>query len=320
MKTYQYGKFSGKYDGSRNLNIFKILKWKFFGQAKISGDNDTIRPLPLIHTPEKLLRKDDFICWLSHASFLIQLGGKRILMDPVFGDIPFYRRQIRVPYTVEELGRIDYLLISHTHYDHFDTKSIKMIEPGRPKAVLPLHMSSILHKEAPSLSISELDWYESYEDDGLSITLVPAKHWGRRGLFDKNRALWGGYIIQGNGKCIYFAGDTATGDHFEEIGKRFDIDYALLPIGAYKPEFIMKHNHLNPQEAFEAFGQLKEKKMIPMHYGTYKLTDEPLDEPLRWMQEIAAKHPGRVCFLKAGEVLDLSARDYHRSRSQEKHL
>ena len=305
MKRYEQGKFTGKYDSSTNVNLFKILKWKFFGRSDSSVEGKAVRPLQLVHTPEKLRQEEDFICWLSHASFLIQLGGKRILIDPVFGDIPFYKRQIRAPYSVEELGKIDYLLISHVHYDHFDTRSLKMIEAKGPKAVLPLHMSPVLHKAAPSLDASELDWYENYEEEGLNITLVPAKHWGRRGLFDKNRALWGGYVLRCNGKCLYFAGDTAAGEHFEEIGRRFDIDYALLPIGAYKPEFIMKHNHLNPQEAFEAFEQLKAKKMIPMHYGTYRLTDEPLDEPLQWMQKIAAEHPGKVCFLKAGEVLTL---------------
>ncbi len=302
MKKYEQGKFTGKYDSSTHVNLFKILKWKFFGKADSSVKEKAVRPLQLVHTPEKLRQEEDFICWLSHASFLIQLGGKRILIDPVFGDIPFYKRQIRAPYSVEELGKIDYLLISHVHYDHFDIRSLKMIEAKEPKAVLPLHMSPVLHKAAPSLAARELDWYESVEEEGLTITLLPAKHWGRRGLFDKNRALWGGYVLRCNGKCLYFAGDTAAGDHFEEIGRRFDIDYALLPIGAYKPEFIMKHNHLNPKEAFEAFEELKAKRMIPMHYGTYKLTDEPLDEPLAWMQKIAAEHPGKICFLKAGEV------------------
>ena len=301
MKVYRNGKFTGVYDSSTHMNLFKILKWKLFSKDR-TPFKQTTPPKP-VHMPEKLMQKEDFICWLSHASFLVQLGRKRILIDPVFGDIPFYTRQIPFPYHAEELGKIDFLLISHVHYDHLDILSIKAIESEKPKALLPLYMTSLIHRHVPSLQTVELDWYESFEEEGLKITLVPAKHWGRRGLFDKNRTLWGGYILQHKGITIYFAGDTAKGDHFSEIGKRFDIDFALLPIGAYKPEFIMKHNHLNPQEAYDAFEQLGAKWMIPMHYGSYKLTDEPLDEPLQWMEQIAAEHPGRIRILKVGEVM-----------------
>jgi L-ascorbate metabolism protein UlaG (beta-lactamase superfamily) len=254
---------------------------------------------------EKLSSKKDFICWLSHASFLIQLGEKRILIDPVFGDIPFYKRSIKTPYPVEALGKIDYLLISHVHYDHFDKKSIQAIASKTSKAIVPLYLSKILHKTAPMLECKELDWYESYDDGDIQITFVPAKHWGRRGIFDKNTVLWGGYVLSYKGKHIYFSGDTASGDHFEEIGKYFSIDYALLPIGAYKPEFIMKHNHMNPQEALEALKQLGAKKMIPMHYGTFKLTDEPLDEPLSWIKTIDKENKNKIKIVKVGEVLEV---------------
>ena len=303
MKTYHKGRFAGRYDSSTEVNLLKILKWKLFERGeKRSG---SIVPLPVHAVPEQLSQKEDFICWLSHAGFLIQLGGKRILLDPVFGDIPFYRRQTASPYSAAELGQVDYLLVSHVHYDHFDTASIQSLVSKNPKAILPLHMSKVLHQTAPSLKCEELDWYESYEEDGLKITLVPARHWGRRGLFDKNRVLWGGYVLSYGGKNIYFAGDTAPGAHFKEIGSRFDIDWALLPIGAYKPVFIMKHNHMNPQEAFEAFGQLKAKKMVPMHYGTFNLTDEPLDEPLQWIEKIVKENPGEIVVLKGGEVCDV---------------
>jgi L-ascorbate metabolism protein UlaG (beta-lactamase superfamily) len=303
MKTDHKGKFGGQYDSSANINLFHILKWKLFKNKKFSLRPRPMTPLTLKQDTEKLTQEEDFICWLSHASFLIQLGGKRILIDPVFGHIPFYNRLIKAPYEVEDLGKIDYLLISHTHYDHFDKASIRALDIMQPNAVLPLKMSPLIQKIAPRISSTELDWYESYEDRGLSITLVPARHWGRRGLFDKNRVLWGGYILTYRGKSIYFAGDSASGAHFEEIGQRYDIDIALLPIGAYKPEFIMKENHLNPQEAFDAFKQLKSKKMIPMHYGTFDLADEHLDEPLKWIQKIAEDHPGEILFLKPGEIL-----------------
>jgi L-ascorbate metabolism protein UlaG (beta-lactamase superfamily) len=305
MKTYAKGKFSGEYDTSTNVNLRHILKWKLFEHApKIWQKQTEVKALELQCEAEKLSQEKDFICWLSHAGFLIQLGGKRFLLDPVFANIPFYKRQISVPYSVDELGDIDYLLLSHVHYDHFDKKSIKALATRSLKAILPLKMSKILHQTS-DMETEELDWYECYDDEDVQITLVPAKHWGRRGLFDKNEVLWGGYVLTYQGKSIYFAGDTAVGEHFKEIGQRFNIEYALLPIGAYKPEFIMKYNHLNPQEAFEAFKQLQAKIMIPMHYGTFKLTDEPMDEPLKWIKEIDKENPNKIKILKVGEVLSV---------------
>ena len=304
MKNYIKGKFSGRYDSSTEVNFFHILKWKLLNNPSLSWKKKkSITPLEVQIQTEKLSQKEDFICWLSHASFLIQLGGKRILIDPVFGNLPFYRRQIEAPYHRDALGKIDYLLISHVHYDHFDRKSLHAIALQTAKAVLPLHMSKVLHKSVPNLETEELDWYETYDDGTIQISFVPARHWGRRGIFDKNAVLWGGYVLTCKDKNIYFSGDSAAGDHFTEIGKHFAIDYALLPIGDYKPEFIMKHNHLNPQEAFEAAQQLKAKKMIPMHYGTFKLTDEPLDEALEWIRTIDRKNPNKINILKVGEVL-----------------
>jgi L-ascorbate metabolism protein UlaG (beta-lactamase superfamily) len=305
MKTYHRGQFGGAYDSSTNINLWHILRWKIFKYPKFSLSSRPVIPLAVKSNVEELTRREDFICWLSHASFLIQLGEKRILIDPVFGDIPFYKRQIRAPYSVNNLGKIDYLLISHTHYDHFDKASIRAVEAMQPTAIVPLKMPKLIHKIAPNISSKELDWYESYQDEDLTITLVPARHWGRRSVFDKNRVLWGGYLITYKDKNIYFAGDSASGSHFEEIGQRYKIDIALLPIGAYKPEYIMKENHLNPKEAFDAFTQLQAKRMIPMHYGTFDLTDEPLDEPLQWIQEIDKKHPDKISFLNVGEVLKL---------------
>lgn len=305
MKTYQRGKFGGVLDSSQNINLFHILRWKIFQNAQFSLSSRRVTPLHVEPDHERLEQKEDFICWLSHASFLIQLGGKRILVDPVFGHIPFYKRQINAPYSVEELGKIDYVLISHTHYDHCDKASIRALKALYLKAVIPLNMSKVIQKIAPNIGLHELDWYESFQDEELTITFVPARHWGRRGLFDKNSVLWGGYILTYKDKNIYFAGDTASGAHFEEIGQRYKIDIALLPIGGYMPEFIMKHNHLNPQEAFNAFKDLKAKQMIPMHYGTFKLSDEPLDEPLQWMKQIATKQPDEISFLKVGEIFML---------------
>ena len=305
MKHYIKGRFGGILDSSKEVNLWHIFRWKVLQAPWKTIKHPETIPLKVNREADKLTQSEDFICWLSHASFLIQLGGKRILIDPVFGNIPFYKRQIDFPYGVEELGNVDYLLISHAHYDHFDKPSIQAIASKSPKAIIPLKMSTLVHKIAPQVSTQELDWYQDFEIDDLTITLVPARHWSRRGVLDTNRILWGGYIIRYKDKTIYFAGDTASGTHFTEIGQRYDIDFALLPIGAYKPEFVMKANHLNPQEAYEAFKQLQAKTMVPMHYGTFKLSDEPLDEPLQWMQQIEERENETFCMLSTGEVFTL---------------
>ena len=303
MAAYRNGRFCGALDSSKEVNLWDIFQWKVLqAPSRLWKRPKAIRPLESVNQIRRLTQSGDFICWLSHASFLIQLGGKRILIDPVFGNLPFYKRQIEFPYPAPTLGKIDYLLVSHAHYDHLDIPSIRAVAPHHSKAILPSGMSRLLRKVNPSIETTELHWYEEFNHEGLTITLVPARHWSRRGVFDTNRSLWGGYLLSYNGKTIYFAGDTAEGTHFEEIGSRYDIDIALLPIGAYDPVSIMRANHLNPQQAYDAFKQLRAKKMIPMHYGTFKLSDEPLDEPLMWMKEIQQKHLEDIVILRSGEV------------------
>ena len=292
-------RFSGIHDTSKEVTLTDVMKWKL--STLFSFSEDVPYSLPVVR--RDLSQKGDFICWLSHASFLVSLGGKRILIDPVFGNIPFYKRYTPFPYAVEELLPVDYLLVSHTHYDHFDVPSLKALaKKSNFTAVLPLCMGALLSKKVAQRAVYELDWYEIYEAEGLKITLVPAKHWGRRGAFDTNTVLWGGYILEYAGKTIYFAGDTAYGSHFKEIGERFRIDVALLPIGAYEPSHIMKHNHLDPDEAYLAFADLGAKEMIPMHYGTFKLTDEPMAEPLQRIGKISSMKKGKICCLDVGEI------------------
>jgi len=289
-------RYTNSLDSSKETTLFDILKWKLFYSTKSQKE---MSKLEVVDSSNLLRAKSDFICWLSHASFLIQLDGKRFLIDPVFGDIPLYKRYNPSPYDVEDLGKIDYLLLSHTHYDHFDIPSLKKILPQKPKLIIPLGMDRYIKRLDKNADMVLLDWYQSFKIDSLIIDFVPAKHWGRRGIFDTNQSLWGGFIIKGK-QSIYFAGDTAYAEHFQEIGDRYSIDYALLPIGAYRPTFFMKHHHLNPEEAYQAFLELKAKKMIPMHYGTFKLSDESINEPKQWIEKMNRE---QIEILSSGEVL-----------------
>ena len=299
------GRFGGALDASRGTTLFKVMLWQLSKIPKLFTPKPRSRPLDIVHEPQQLHTEKDFICWLGHASFLIQLDGKRLLCDPVFGNIPFYKRHTPAPYRADELPGVDYVLISHAHYDHCDAATLKAVEHFNPTAVVPLNSADVVAKAAPTLTCKELGWYESYETGGLRITLVPSMHMSRRTPFDNNTRLWGGYIIESGTRCIYFGGDTGYGPHFKEIGKRFDIDYALLPISSYAPAFVMKYTHLNPEEAYQAFTELGAKTMIPMHYGTFDLSDEPMGEPLEWMEKIAAEHSGEIQFVTTGNVLFL---------------
>lgn len=285
-------RFTNRFDSSKATTFWDILTWKW---GKKSPRDTKPSQVQFQNDASFLETDDDFICWLSHAGFLIQLSGKRFLIDPVFGDIPFYKRRIAFPYPPELLGQIDYILISHTHYDHMDMPSIKQILPHRPQFILPLGMESYIRKLDRQATVITLDWYQTHTiDEELKIHLVPAKHWGRRTPFDTNQALWGGFIIESSHHSIYFAGDTAYDHHFKAIGERYALDYALLPIGAYNPDFIMKHHHLNPDEAYQAFQDLNAATMIPMHYGTFKLTDEPINEPEAWLDRLQEQYGEKI--------------------------
>jgi L-ascorbate metabolism protein UlaG (beta-lactamase superfamily) len=168
------------------------------------------------------------------------------------------------------------------------------------EALVPLNNGEYFEKKG--IKVQEAGWYQKYQiNHEVEVYLMPAKHWNRRGLFDFNKTLWGSFIIRYKGTTIYFAGDTSMGDHFEEIARLFpDIDYCLLPVGAYKPESIMKEAHLSPQEAYKAFHLLAGKTFIPMHFGTYDLGDEPLGEPKRVLEAYADNN---IKIVKVGEVV-----------------
>ena len=305
MIAYEGKRFVGDYDTSKHIAFRDILRWKLLHSPFVEKSDDTYRPPDIVRDTAGLRSDEDFICWLTHASFLIQLEGKRFLIDPVFGDIPFYKRRLQAPYDADTLGRIDYLLVSHVHYDHLDIPSIRRIAAYNPHAVVPERMSTLLRKAGIERT-TECAWYESFSDEKIRITLLPAKHWGRRGPFDKNKVLWGAYLIESPRCKIFFCGDSAMGEHFAEIGARFAIDYALMPIGAYEPAYIMKHNHLDPEQALHAAVQLGAKRTVPMHYGTFKLSDEPLQEPLQRFVRYAEEIGVDTLVLKPGEVFVLS--------------
>jgi L-ascorbate metabolism protein UlaG (beta-lactamase superfamily) len=241
------------------------------------------------------------LTFVGHASVLIQLDGLSILVDPVLSEKigGVIRRELPPGLSFEEMPRLDAVLVSHSHYDHLDLPTLERlgarVHGGRG-------LSRYLSRSG--LECLEMGWGESERLSGVRLSFVPAQHWSRRGLGDTNRALWGGFVLEGSSATVYHAGDSGYFEGFVEIGRRFAIDAALLPIGAYDPAWFMSPQHMNPEEALRAFSDLRAKTFFAMHFGTFRLADEPLDEPPERLRSEALRlglEPGRVRILAVGE-------------------
>jgi L-ascorbate metabolism protein UlaG (beta-lactamase superfamily) len=228
----------------------------------------------------------DAILWLGHASFLIRLGNKLMITDPILGSPSFLmKRYSKLPIDINRLINIDYILISHDHRDHVDKRSLQIICKQNPKAIVftGLSLAPLLAPMVKPCNVIEAGWYQQYlpKHHAIQITYLPARHWGRRNLNDTNKRLWGSFMISNEQKQIYYGADSGYDKHFKNIGNMFpDIDVALLGIGAYKPEWFMEQSHTSPLKALMAANDLGCKHMIPMHYNTFDLSDEFMHEPL----------------------------------------
>lgn len=240
-------------------------------------------PAPAVAPDLNLIRSNGLegqLTWIGHASFLGALGGRRFLIDPVFSDHAgmLYRRSGVPGLRPDHLPPIDVMMVTHNHYDHLDTAAVRALADG-VTVVAPAGLGEWFERQGRR-QIEELGWWDSIEVGGLRVTMVPARHWSRRQIFDTNRSWWGGYVVEAGGQRVYHAGDTASFDGFAEIARRFpELDAAMLPIGGYEPAWFMEHYHLNPEQAGRAFVELGARRLVPMHWGAFQLTDEPLAEP-----------------------------------------
>ena len=239
------------------------------------------------------------LTWIGHASFLIQFDGLNMLIDPNFANWLFLLKRLKRPgLRFRDLPPIDLVLLTHAHFDHFHKPTLRKL--SSPKiGVMPWGCGS-LARTLGFTRIVELKWWESFGSGEWRVTLVPARHWGARTLRDHQRG-WGGFVIEYRGRRVYHAGDTAYFDGFPEIGERMRPELALLPIGAYHPESF-RQVHMGPEEAVQAFGQLGASWLVPMHYGTFKLSFEDLDEPERRLRRAveAARLTRRLRVLEEG--------------------
>jgi N-acyl-phosphatidylethanolamine-hydrolysing phospholipase D len=229
------------------------------------------------------------ITWIGHAAFLIQLSGRNVLIDPHFSGraspVQFAgpKRIVPLPIDIPELPRIDVVLVSHNHYDHLDLASVRRLAAlpgGSPLFLVPLGLKGWFAEQGIA-RVEELDWWQSRADGPLGLTLVPAQHWSKRTLWDTNRSLWGGWVIDDGGHRIIHTGDLGYSQDARDIGERLGpFDLALIPIGAYAPRWFMKTMHVDVPEAVQVRADLRAARAIGMHWGTFEaLTDEPMDEP-----------------------------------------
>lgn len=225
------------------------------------------------------------VTWLGHSSFLCQSAQVNLLVDPIFSDycspvpIPTLKRHCPPPLAMGELPRIDLILLSHTHYDHLDLPSLRRMGRDVPLVVPQGHAGWLARRGFRD--VRELAWWQTCEvSRGLRITATPAQHFTARTPWDRNRGHWCGWFLQGSGTALWHAGDTAWFPGLAEISQRCGSpDFAMIPIGAYQPRRVMKSVHMNPEEAVQVFRDLGCRRAVAMHWGTFRLTDEPLGEP-----------------------------------------
>jgi L-ascorbate metabolism protein UlaG (beta-lactamase superfamily) len=237
----------------------------------------------------------------------VQIGGQSVMIDPNFARWLFVLKRLRRPgVRVRDLPAIDLVLVTHAHFDHLHRPSLRAIVQNNlrmrgsaPAVVIPSHVTDLVSDLGFS-EIIELDWWNASRHGNLSVTHVPSRHWGARILRDSHRG-YGGYVLQAGKHSVYHAGDTAYFAGFREIGRRLSPELALLPIGAYNPP-TFRNVHTNPADATHAFLDLKSRWMVPMHYGTFRLSHEPVEEPLQLLEKEAraAGIEDRVVVLEEG--------------------
>ena len=272
-----------------------LLKWKLGGNSfEEEKENDTAR-LEVKDPREFLSASQDGILWLGHASFYIRTNGVSILIDPIFGKPPVVTRFVDVPSPLEHIKQVDYVLLSHDHRDHMDETTLRAIAEKFPNAkfLAGLRSDDVLNEwKTPTNPVGTAGWFQQFAlaDERIKVFFLPVRHWSRRGLFDTNWRLWGGYIIQSDNATIYFGGDSGYGRHYREMAGLFPrIDYFLIGIGAYEPRWFMEPVHNNPSDAVKAFVDSGARYLVPMHYGTFDLSDEPPSQPLRQLKEEAGR-------------------------------
>jgi len=301
------------------------FKWSFrvFNEKKKNLD----MTVPQEHVVEKTkvlsdlerFKDEDYVGWIGHATFLIKLGNTTIITDPVFsknaGPLIFGPKRFTEPaLNLNEIPKTDLFLLTHNHYDHQDISTIRRYPYKDSKVLVPLKLGKYFSRYRFK-DVNEMDWYEEIKvNNDLKVTFLPAVHWSKRSLTDTNKTLWGNFLIEYKDKKIFFACDTGVGNIYKELGNKFGpIDLTLINIGAYNFYPMMPYKdksayHTNPEEALSIAQDLKSKKIIGMHWGTFVLSLEPIMEPPVRFKDNAEKYGFKkedAIVFKIGEINSL---------------
>jgi L-ascorbate metabolism protein UlaG (beta-lactamase superfamily) len=309
--------FPKHFDGTRYFNpdapqarsFLDVLKWKLTSRRepapRFVSDVEPSKPPPCVEG------NDLRVTLINHSTLLLQQGGVHILTDPIWSRraSPFTwigpRRRREAGVRWADLPRIDVVLVSHNHYDHLDLATLgRLAERGQSQFIVPAGLARLLRSRNIG-PLHELDWGDSLPLAGTTIHSVPAQHFSARGVFDRNRTLWCGYVIEAADRLIYFAGDTAFGSHFARIRERFGSPrLALLPIGAYEPRWVMSPVHMAPDEAVRAHEILGSMTSIAIHHGTFQMADDGIETPRRLLAACAPRDSFLV--LENGQAVTLT--------------
>ena len=297
-------------DGMKNeKSLSEVLKWSW---SREEPKKEFIKTNENINL-NSLKDREHYALWIGHSTFLINNGDLTILTDPIFSEraspLNFAgpKRLIKPVIKIKDLPEVDVITISHNHYDHLDINSLRKIQKKFPnvKILVPKGDLKLLRNYNLNNGFEFL-WWEEITFDNTKFIFTPAQHWSARGLRDRNKSLWGSWFIKNEDKNIFHAGDTGYSEDFIEIRNRLGaVDFAMIPIGAYDPQWFMSYSHVNPEEALNIAKDLDAKKSIGMHWGTFILTDEPVLEPRERLNKITNQTNINFYTVTPGNIIEM---------------
>ena len=297
-------------DGMKNeKSLSEVLKWSW---SREEPKKEFIKTNENINL-NSLKDREHYALWIGHSTFLINNGDLTILTDPIFSEraspLNFAgpKRLIKPVIKIKDLPEVDVITISHNHYDHLDINSLRKIQKKFPnvKILVPKGDLKLLRNYNLNNGFEFL-WWEEITFDNTKFIFTPAQHWSARGLRDRNKSLWGSWFIKNEDKNIFHAGDTGYSEDFIEIRNRLGaVDFAMIPIGAYDPQWFMSYSHVNPEEALNIAKDLDAKKSIGMHWGTFILTDEPVLEPRERLNKITNQTNVDFYTVTPGNIIEM---------------